>query len=170
MRRGQPSASFYIQECVHWWPTNKSSATASSSSYGIRQIHSSTKCWFSIWGWHSDSTLSLLRSLYPFSLPRSQWDSWIYSTISSLALCCAEQSILQQTGPLYKVLHQLQMRDRLGGAWDSNIGHTEVQTGWLVVQGNDNVKFLQTRYYGCTDLVKLCIFPSLKGSGQGFLL
>lgn len=25
-------------------------------------------------------------------------DSWIYSTISSLALCCAEQSILQQAG------------------------------------------------------------------------
>lgn len=34
-------------------------------------------------------------------------DSWIYSTISSLALCCAEQSILQQTAPLYRVLHPL---------------------------------------------------------------
>lgn len=63
-------------------------------------------------GWHSDSTFSVLRSLYPFSLPHSQWDSWIYSAISSLALCCAEQSILQQTGLLYRVLHQLQMRDR----------------------------------------------------------
>lgn len=43
-------------------------------------------------------------------------DSWIYSTISSLALCCAEQSILQ-AGLLYRVLQQLQMRDRraIGG-------------------------------------------------------
>ena len=44
-------------------------------------------------------------------------DSWIYSTISSLALCCAEQSILQQAGPLYRVLHQLQMRDRRAIEW-----------------------------------------------------
>lgn len=41
-------------------------------------------------------------------------DSWIYSTISSLALCCAEQSILQQTGPLYRVLHQLPMWGQTG--------------------------------------------------------
>lgn len=52
-----------------------------------------------------------LHSLYSFSLPHSQWDSWIYSATSSLALCCAEQSILQPMGLLYKVLHQIQMTD-----------------------------------------------------------
>lgn len=133
-------------------------------------------------GWHSDSTFSVLRSLYPFSLPHSQWDSWIYSAISSLALCCAEQSILQQTGLLYRVLHQLQMRDRQAtrsgrSCGGSAGGHKKDR------RGSTEGRFSNVYNYTCTvqfvfkpsahyitDLVKLCIFPSLKRSGQGFLL
>lgn len=57
-------------------------------------------------------------ALYTHFLPLTHnGDSWIYTTISSLALCCAEQSNLQQAGPLYRVLHQLQMRDRRAIEW-----------------------------------------------------
>lgn len=40
-------------------------------------------------------TLTFAFSIPIFSLSHN-WDSWIYSTISSLALYCAEQSTLQQ--------------------------------------------------------------------------
>lgn len=57
-------------------------------------------------------------TLYTYFLSLThKGDRWIYSTISSLALCCAEQSILQQAGLLYRVLHQLQMRDRRATQW-----------------------------------------------------
>lgn len=63
-------------------------------------------------------------------------DSWIYTTISSLALCCAEQSILPHAGPLYRVLRQLQMRDRQAIEWGTDwvdqgiqILHTHTEVG-----------------------------------------
>lgn len=82
-------------------------------------------------------------------------DSWIYSTISSLALCCAEQSILQQAGLLYRVLQRLQMRDRQAIEWvepGSQILHTHTyrrysRRGLLVVRGNENVTFIHPHVF-----------------------
>lgn len=137
-------------------------------------------------GWHSNSTFSVLRSLYPFSLPHSQWDSWIYSAISSLALCCAEQSVLQQTGLLYRDLHQLQTRDRQathsgricgGGQILLTPRHKKDRHGSTEGRFSNVCNYTRTVQFVfkpsphyITDLVKLCIFPSLKRSGQGFLL
>lgn len=62
-------------------------------------------------------TLTFALSIPIFSPSFNNGDSWIYSTMSSLALCCAEQSTLQHAGPLYRVLQQLQMRDRRAIEW-----------------------------------------------------
>lgn len=81
--------------------------------------------------WHSNSTFSLFflyAPPYSFSLPHSQWDSWIYSRHPRWLLCGAEQSILQPTGLLCKVVHQIQMTETQGddsrGCW-SKIAHLE---------------------------------------------
>lgn len=98
-------------------------------------------------------TLSFALSAHSLSLTHNG-DSWIYSTISSLALCCAEQSTLQQAGPLYRVLHQPEMSwqtghwmgDWLGGAGEFNYCTQSYRggTGVLSVLGNGKCTCMRT--------------------------
>lgn len=95
-------------------------------------------------------TLTFAHSAHSLSLTHNG-DSWIYSTISSLALYCAEQSTLHQAGPLYRVLHQPEMSDRWATEWrvdwvelgNSTTAHTQV-TGVLPVLANEGQTCMHT--------------------------
>lgn len=110
-------------------------------------------------------------------------DSWIYSTTSSWHCVvlnkafCSRQTHCMEVCTSYRwgthrliewvelKLNMLFIQMYYNDCWSTAM---EMATSHTVYTHVKNVFSIHCHF--CSDLVKLCIFPSLEGSGQGFLL